>query len=409
MKTKSDFKKIIFSSLGAGVEYYDFAIYMVLATAIGSKFFSSDSQLSNTLMVFSVYAAGYLLRPLSAVIFGYIGDKYSRVVVLRATMLIIFLSTLSLALLPSVESIGVSATMLFVILRSIQSLAIGAEIPIAVTYSTENFKHRQGLVTGIIFACLSLGILLTSFIYFVMSEYTSKEFLNDYGWRVAFLIGAIITFCIYLFRKSITESEEFISNKGVDKETSMNFCKKIVVGIMLVAGVAMLVTQFYMFLPSYCTEFMKDTNVEVSSMLLIGSIVMTPACLLGGFISDYVSKRKMMGIILVILLALVPLFYKSMVEGRDVIYIFMTISLLMGLLAPTYNVIIKDFFSPSYRCRGLAVSYNFGYLIFSTPMPIVTILLIQKYSNIYAPSYMVIIAILVSLIGLVLSRNLGSK
>ncbi|MFC4892144.1 MFS transporter [Pseudofrancisella aestuarii] len=401
----NNYKKVLFASLGGAFEYYDFAIYAIFASVIGSRFFDFSNSVTNTLMVFLVFAGSYFVKPFGAIFFGYFGDKYSRIAVLRVTIILLFISTLGMALLPSVNEIGVWATVFFVVFRCIQGIAIGAEIPIAVTYSTESFPNRQGLVTGIVFSCLSLGIMMTTLVFFIMTKFTSSEFVAEYGWRIAFLLGAVFTFFIYFLRKGVTDSYDFLVDKSSEvKEEIGVFLKRIFIGIALVSSVAMMMTQLYMFLPAFYKEYV-NASVDISELLLIGSIVMTVSCIIGGFISDYVSKKKMMALLLIITLAIVPIFYKNLLEANNVFGPFIAISIILGFIAPTYNVIIVNMFKPSYKCRGLGISYNFGYLIFSSPIPLVSMLLINMTGSIFIPMLLIVATIVISMFGLVVSRK----
>lgn len=405
----NNYKKVLFASLGGAFEYYDFAIYAIFASVIGSRFFDSSNSATNTLMVFLVFAGSYIVKPFGAIFFGYFGDRYSRIAVLRVTMILLFISTIGMALLPDVDTIGVWATILFVVFRCIQGVAIGAEIPVAVTYTTENFPDRQGLVAGIVFSCLSLGIMMTTLVFFIMTKLTSPEFVSDYGWRVAFLLGAIFTFFIYFLRKGVTDSYDFLVDKSsAVKEELGTFLKKIFIGIMLVAAVAMIMTQLYMFLPSFYKEYIGG-SVDISRMLLIGSIVMTICCVVGGFISDYVSKKKMMAFLLIVILAITPIFYKNLLEAKDVLGSFIILSIALGFIAPTYNVIIVNAFEPKYKCRGLGISYNFSYMIFSAPIPALVMVLINLTASLFIPMFLVITTTVISLCALILINKYTKK
>lgn len=394
-----NYNRLLFSSLGAAFEFYDFAIYSVFAVAIGSKFFDKSSSISNTLLVFLVYIVGYLVRPIGAWGFGYIADKKGRAFVLRLNMFLLFFATLALAFLPTIESIGVLATILFVGLRCVQSLAVGAEIPVSVVYIVENYPQRQGFMTSIVFCCLSIGIMMTSLVLFILNHFTSQSFIENYGWRIGFFIGACFTFILFFLRKNIVDIPKV--TEMLDKPRSENsmFIVKVIVGIALVACIAMLTTQLYMFLPAY-KQMYVESNYDISNLLLTGSIIMAASCLLGGFISDYVSKSKMMALLILISIAVTPIFYKNMIAGTDVFACFIILSIIMGFFASTYNVIITNFFRLEYRCRGYGISYNLGYLIFSAGIPALTISLIATTNNLLVPVYLIVFAGAVSFFGI---------
>ncbi|AIT10093.1 MFS transporter [Candidatus Francisella endociliophora] len=396
------YQRLLFSTLGAAFEYYDLAIYSVFAVTIGNKFFDESSSVSNTLLVFLVYIVGYLIRPLGAWGFGYIADKKGRAFVLRLNMMLLFFSTIVLAFLPSIETIGVAATLLFVGLRCIQSLAVGAEIPVSVVYIVENYPKRQGLVTSLVFCCLSIGIMMTSLVLFVLNHFTSQEFVSEYGWRIGYLIGACFTFILFFLRKNIVDLPQVTETLEKSRSQNSTVIVKILIGIALVACIAMLTTQLYMFLPAFHQTYIVS-SFDVSDLLLIGSIIMAISCLVGGFISDYVSKPKMMALLILISISIAPIFYKNLIIGTHVFVCFIILSIIMGFFASTYNVIITNFFKLEYRCRGYGIAYNLGYLVFSAGVPALTILLIRETGSLLIPAYMIIFAGAISLAGIAAS------
>lgn len=397
------YNKLLFSSLGASFEYYDLAIYSVFAVAIGHKFFEQTNTVSATLMVFMVYVVGFLIRPLGAWFFGLLADRKGRAYVLKLNMMLLFFSTFILAILPSIQTIGVTATIIFVLLRCVQAMAIGAEIPVAVIFSIEAYPNRKGLVTSLIFACLSFGIMMTSLVFYIITNYASDGFIANYGWRLGFLIGALFTLVLFFFRRDIDDA--IAPTKPTEKveEDFVSFSFKVIVGIMLIACIAMLTTQLYMLLPSYY-EMNIGSNKHIASLLLIGSVIMSISCIVGGFISDYVSKTKMLAVLLITTIALAPIFYKSLLSGVGVYSNFIMLSIVMGLFAPTYNVIIVDFFGQHFRGRGHGLAYNLGYLIFSATIPAITIYLISQTNNLLIPAYMIIATAVISLVGLILAE-----
>lgn len=402
------YNRLLFSTLGAAFEYYDYAIYFIFAVAIGNKFFDENSSVSSTLLVFLVYIVGYVVKPIGAWGFGYIADKKGRAFVLRLNMVLLFFSTIALAFLPSIETIGVTATILFVGLRFIQSLAVGAEIPVSVVYIVENYPKRQGLVTSIVFCCLSIGIMMSSLVLFILSHFTNQAFIDNYGWRIGFFIGACFTFTLFFLRRNIEDVPLVMSELKKQHSQNQRFVLKVVIGIALIACIAMLTTQLYMFLPSF-KQMYVDSDFDISKLLLTGSIIMAISCLIGGFISDYVSKSKMMTFLVLISIAVSPILYKNMLTGADIFGSFVILSIVMGFFASTYNVIIANFFRLEYRCRGYGIAYNLGYLIFSAGVPALTVLLIKETGSLLIPIYLIIFSGAISLVGIVASSRFMKK
>lgn len=393
------YSKLLFTTLGAAFEYYDLAIYSVFAVTIGQKFFSESSNVSSTLLVFSVFIVGYLVRPLGAWGFGFLADKKGRAFVLRLNMFLLFFSTLTLAFLPTIEHIGVLATVCFVGLRCIQSLAIGAEIPISVIYIVENYPKRKGLVTSLVFCCLSLGIMMTSVVLFLLNHYTSTKFVDNYGWRIGFFLGAVFTFVLFFLRKGIVDLPRIENDENTKKSSLSQLTIKVAIGIALVGCIAMLTTQLYMFLPTFYKLYLSS-KLDVSGVLLSGSIIMAISCVIGGYISDYVSRTKMFIVLVLLSLAITPLLYKNIMLEKDVYSCFIMMSIIMGFFASTYNVLIPELFKYEYKCRGYGLAYNLGYLVFSSGVPALTIYLISITNSLMVPVYMVMFAGVVSLLGI---------
>ncbi|MBK2126266.1 MFS transporter [Fangia hongkongensis] len=400
-------KTAMLAGMGAGIEYYDFAIFALFAPMIGTSFFPNSHPIIATLYTFLIFALGYIIRPIGGLLFGFIGDRYGRKTGFFYTMLSLMISTVLMAVLPDSDSIGIAATVIFIILRLIQGLAIGGEIPTAIAFSTEHYPKKQGLAVSIVFAFLSVGILLSSFVYMMLSSFTKGSFVFDHAWRIAFLIGGILTLVIYILRKTLYETPEFLDyqknmqSKGAVKEPKG---RNIIASMLIVAAPAMLTTQFFLFLPSYLNSYFSYSNKLIGDMLFSGSIIMILGCIIGGFMSDYVKKRMLYTTSILMIAILAIVFYQRANEGHLSIALFMTISFLFGILASTYTVIIANSFSTGFRCRGIGLSYNLSYSVFSAPIPALSIYLIDMFKMTTLPIIFILAGIAISLIGFVILK-----
>jgi MFS family permease len=402
------YKQLLFSSLGASFEYYDLAIYYVFAVTIGNRFFGTDSASENILLVSLTYLTGYLSRPIGAWLLGCLADRKGRVYVLRLNMMVLFFTTLSLGLLPSVETLGVLSTILFVGIRLIQAVVIGSEIPISVIYVMDNYPNRRGLVVSVVSFCLSLGILGTSIVYFLLSHYTSSSFLDQYGWRIGFLIGALFTLLLFFFRRGIADVSDLDRSKNNHEIKEYSFIPKVMLGATLVAFIAMIYSQVFVFLPSYCAVYLGSSK-DISNLLLFGSLAMTIACPIGGFVSDYVSRLKMLSVIVILCMVISPAFYYNLIHGGSIYPYFILLSFIIGLFAPTYYVIIADFFILTKKCSGLGLSYNLGYMFFASTIPSLTVVLVGWTGSLYVPIYMILFAGVVTLSGVLVTTAIKKK
>ncbi|MDD3266572.1 MAG: MFS transporter [Burkholderiales bacterium] len=198
--------------MGSMIEYYDFVIYLYFAKAIGKSLIPVDNATANLLITFSIFASTAIFRPLGGIIFGYIGDKFSRKLSFTNSILIMSLSTLSIAFIPNAEHIGVLATILLITLRLVQSFSVGGEIPagIIMAYEMSNDKQKA-LNTNIVIAGTNIGIVVASIISSLLIE------SSENAWRIPFIIGGCIGLISYAIRKKISESNIFIPNQQHQK------------------------------------------------------------------------------------------------------------------------------------------------------------------------------------------------
>ena len=142
---------VLYSGLGGLLEFYDFIIYALLAPTLAALFFPAQDHLTALLATFATFSVGYLARPIGGVIFAHFGDKYGRKNTFMVTIVLMACSTFAIGLLPSYQSIGVTATILLVLLRVLQGFSVGGEIPGAITYISESIPTKRNLSTAIIF------------------------------------------------------------------------------------------------------------------------------------------------------------------------------------------------------------------------------------------------------------------
>ena len=159
----SKFKVTLLTSLGAGFEYYDFVIYALLANHLSILFFANEDALSGVLKTFAVFAIGYVVRPLGGLLFGSQGDRFGRKKNFIVTLFLMAIATTAIGLLPTYQQIGISASLLLILFRTIQGIAYGAEMPGAITFITEHSKaHYRGFHCSMMFLSVALGTLSAS-------------------------------------------------------------------------------------------------------------------------------------------------------------------------------------------------------------------------------------------------------
>lgn len=204
-------KDKIASGLGSVLEWYDFALYGFFAPLIAQLYFPSQYQIIGLLKVFSVFAVGFIARPIGALLFGAISDKYGRTVSLRLTPLLITAPTLLFSILPSYKQIGILAPCTLLLLRILQGICIGGEYANNITYLCETTKPKHVYFFGSIGSCTgSFGIFLASSIAAIWFLAFPASILYSWGWRIAFSLSIIFGIVAYLMRKNMYESPIYV-------------------------------------------------------------------------------------------------------------------------------------------------------------------------------------------------------
>lgn len=296
-------KKVIFaSSLGTIFEWYDFYLYGALAAAIGSTFFATYPEATRNIFTLLVFAAGFLVRPFGALVFGRIGDLVGRKYTFLVTITIMGLSTFLVGLLPGSASWGIAAPIILVGLRMLQGLALGGEYGGAATYVAEHAPDdRRGFYTSWIQTTATLGLFLSLIIILIVQNSLSKEDFTAWGWRIPFLVSAILLAISVWIRLSLAESPTFQRMKDEGKGSKAPLTeafgqwKNAKIALLalfgLTAGQAVVWYngQFYalFFLANVLKVDPQSVNIMIAIALALGSIFFV----VFGWLSDKVGRK----------------------------------------------------------------------------------------------------------------------
>lgn len=334
--TPTGLRKVIWaSSLGTLIEWYDFYIFGSLATVIATQFFPKTNPTAALLSVLATFAAGFIVRPFGALVFGRIGDLVGRKYTFLLTLIIMGGSTFCIGLVPSYESIGFAAPIIVLVLRLLQGLALGGEYGGAATYVSEHAPPgRRGFYTSWIQTTATLGLFVSLGVILITrhaldsDEIASIAKFNDWGWRIPFLLSIVLVGVSVYIRLKMNESPLFAKLKSEGK-TSTNplkesFTQKRNLKMVLLAlfgatmgqGVVWYTGQFY------AQSFLENTcklDFDQSRTILIWAILFaTPFFVVFGAWSDRVGRKWIMmaGMVLAVF-TYRPLFH-SMVELTDI-------------------------------------------------------------------------------------------
>jgi len=304
------------SSLGTVFEWYDFYLYGSLAIIISKQFFSGVNETAAFIFALAAFAAGFAVRPFGAIIFGRLGDLVGRKYTFLITIVIMGLSTFAVGLLPNYASIGVAAPIILVALRLLQGLALGGEYGGAATYVAEHAPPgKRGLYTSWIQTTATLGLFLSLLVILGCRTWLGPEF-DTWGWRIPFLLSAILLGISVYIRLKLNESPVFQKMKDEGKRSKAplteSFARwgnlKIVilalVGLTAGQAVVWYTGQFYALF--FLTQTLKVDPVYANLMIAASLAIGTPFFILFGWLSDKVGRKPI--IMLGCLLAIVTYF-----------------------------------------------------------------------------------------------------
>jgi MFS family permease len=322
-------RKVIFaSSLGTVFEWYDFYLYGSLAAIIAKQFFSGLDPSAAFIFALLAFAAGFIVRPFGALVFGRLGDMIGRKYTFLVTIMIMGLATFIVGILPNYASIGVAAPVILISLRMLQGLALGGEYGGAATYVAEHAPHgRRGAYTAWIQTTATLGLFLSLMVILGTRTLIGEEAFGDWGWRVPFIVSIFLLAVSVWIRLSMNESPAFKKMKEEGKTSKAPLTEsfgqwknlKIVLLALfgLVAGQAVVwyTGQFYalFFLTSVLKVDGPTANILVAASLVIG----TPFFVVFGTLSDKIGRKPIiMAGLLLAMLTFFPLF-KSLTEAAN--------------------------------------------------------------------------------------------
>ena len=308
-------KKVIFaSSLGTVFEWYDFYLYGSLAAIIAKQFFSGLDEGSAFIFALLAFAAGFIVRPFGAILFGRLGDMIGRKYTFLITILIMGLATFIVGILPTYASIGVAAPVILIALRLLQGLALGGEYGGAATYVAEHSPQgRRGEYTSWIQTTATLGLFLSLMVILGTRTAIGEAAFADWGWRIPFLVSILLLAVSVYIRMSMNESPAFAKMKAEGKTSkaplteSFGQWKNLKIVILALVGltagqaVVWYSGQFYALF--FLTQALKvdgaSANIYVAISLLIG----TPFFIVFGILSDKIGRKPiiMAGCLLAVL------------------------------------------------------------------------------------------------------------
>jgi MHS family proline/betaine transporter-like MFS transporter len=414
MKDKKLTKPIIISCFFAGcLEMYDFVIFGFLAPVIHANYLSFLDETTGLIIAYLLFAVGFICRPIGAIIFGHIGDKYGRKRALVISMSLMGMSSLALCLLPKYNEIGVVACYLIALIRIIQGISVGGEYSGAAIYAIEHTsKANIGAVGSTVLAGTTLGVLLATFI----SNLLENQNLPEYSWRFAFLLGFGLSIIGYFIRRNLQESPLFSKENLKSEEKPLFYgirkFKKQFIAAILLSGANNANYYFALvFIPNYFKTQVDDSIEFNNWMLAFFMLLLEPTF---GWLSDKWGRNRVL-IIVCLILSIYNLFFLdmliNMIGSIFGVGLILLSAILLSVTVASVNIFVLEIFPARCRYSCGALSYSIGAAVFGGTTPLVCSLITEYIGNkpIYFGIYISAISLLGALGGWLVLKNPSKK
>ncbi|MCP2199101.1 MFS transporter [Lentzea flava] len=363
---------VLRGSVGNLIEWYDWYAYTAFSIYFAAAFFPKGDQTAQLLNTAAVFAVGFLMRPLGGWLLGRYADRHGRRAALTLSVTLMALGSLIIALTPSYATIGVAAPILLVLARLLQGLSVGGEYSTSATYLSEVASpRRRGFYSSFQYVTLTAGQLVALGVQIVLQQFLSKPEMTEWGWRIAFVIGATGAIIVMWLRRGMDESENFEKQKGNAQKGTLRALLKHPKECLLVVGLTLGGTVAFYTYTTYLQKFMVNTSrIDAATVswinfaALLVFVVLQP---IAGALSDRVGRRPLLlGFGVLGTLVTVPLL-STLAKTSEAFPAFLL--MLGGLVIVTgytsINAIVKaELFPTNIRALGVGLPYALTVAIF---------------------------------------------
>jgi MFS family permease len=374
----ANFRRVITAAAGGNViEWYDFYIFGSLAAVLAAKFFEKSHPVAALLSTIALFTAGFLIRPLGAFLFGWMGDRVGRKTTFLITLSGMALGTGAIGLVPTFQQIGVAAAFILFGLRIVQGLCLGGQYGGAITYVAEHVSdERRGYYTGWLQTSPTLGIVLSLVVIIASRTYFGNDAFNDWAWRVPFLFSFLLMIIAYYIRTHFQESPIFeeIKAKGAMtknpwKEAFLSANIKFVLIATIVVlgeGVVWYSGQFWALY--FIGTVSKLDPLNTAYIVGAGLIIGTPTLILFGWLSDHIGRKPViLAGFLLASLTYYPLYswlgvatQPGAVNYPVAIIIVAILVAYVGMVYGPIGAFLAEYFPGRIRYTSVSVPYHIG-------------------------------------------------
>jgi len=395
-------------SMGNIIEWYDYGLFVIYAPIFSQLFFSATSSSNDLMSIFSIFAIGFLCRPLGALLFGYIGDKKGRAKTLRLSILMMAIPTFLIGCLPTFFSIGPFAMIFLLMVRIWQGICIGGEYGGSFIYLTESApSQKRAFFTSFGSMGANLGILLSIGIASLMHLLFEEKSFLQWGWRLPYLLSAVLCLLLYLNRFHLEETvpfERMANQKSAVKNPIRTMFKTNKKTILYLLGMGCMGSTFYSFCIFYLPYVLDKVNHCSMSFILLficGFLMMVIIFIpLGAYLCDGIGRRSMLlfNAFFIGCLSLISFYLSHESNLGAMVGFFSLFAIASAFEQGTTPVSMIEHLPITIRYTTLSFAYNLANGIFGGTLPLVSQLLLEKWNGFGLSLYVTLSAVLTGMV-----------
>ncbi len=406
-KSKASKQVLISCMIGNALEWYDFVIYGYFAVILGALFFPNANPLVQILASWGVFWSGFLARPLGSIVFGHIGDKTSRKYALTLSIYLMAIPTMLMGCLPTYDQIGITATLLLILLRTFQGFAIGGEFTGSMVFLIEHApQSKRGFWGSWASFSAVLGVVLGSTLVASLNHNFSPDEMKLWGWRIPFIVSILGSFVGGYMRRQLADPSIYLDVKTRRKAESVPLKDlfsdhKSKMGMIILLDFLTAIGFFIVaiFMATYFRTYLKYSEKIAFSINTFNMCVFAIAILAGGWLSDRFGRKRTLGYPCIGFIILsYPLFMLLQTGSTyTLLGVQAVFAILMGLFFGTIPATLAEIMPTSVRFSGLSIAHNISMAIFGGGTPFLATHLIQYTNNLASPACLLIAASILSL------------
>jgi MFS family permease len=405
------FRGLVAVIIGNWLEFYDFLVFTFFAVMIGDAFFPGESQVGRLLGALATFGAGFLTRPLGAVVIGAYADRGGRRAALTLTLMLMSVGSGLVGLTPSYAQIGIAAPIVLVVARLIQGFSCGGEVGPATTYLLESAPlEKRAAITAWQGHSQQLAVFMGSLIGVGLAVTLSMEQLYAWGWRVPFILGMFIAPVGLYIRRQLPETiaihETHQSGGAVLVDLARHHSRAVILGILVICG-GTISTYVFNYMTTYAITTLRLSATIGTVLTLTGSVTQIAGFALGAWMDRFGRKPMLIVARVVFLVSIYPayrLITSPDATAQSIVAINMLLNFIFAIGFGATYAFLSEAFPKAVRSSGLGILYALGVMLFGGTTQFVVAWLIDWTQNPMVPAWYQMVANVASIVGIALLK-----